>query len=84
MNPANLTGAHKVMLEKFASPTIIDEHCIRFTTTEVHWRNLGAVGSLQILPSHAFGKLDFNKINFEFPVVSETPSVCTEPPTSKP
>ena len=70
MNPANLTGAHKVMLEKFASPTIIDEHCIRFTTTEVHWRNLGAVGSLQILPSHAFGKLDFNSINVAFPVVS--------------
>lgn len=70
VNPANLTGPHKVALEKFASPVVVDDHCIRFTTTEVHWRNLGAVGGLQILPRHAFEKLDFNKINFEFPVVS--------------
>jgi microcin C transport system substrate-binding protein len=70
LNPANLTGPHKVALEKFSSPVVVDDRCIRFTTTEVHWRNLGAVGSLQILPRHAFEKLDFNKINFEFPVVS--------------
>lgn len=70
LNPANLTGPHKVALEKFASPTIIDERCVRFTTTEVHWRNLGAVGGLQILPKHVYEKMDFNKINFEFPVVS--------------
>lgn len=70
MNPANLTGPHKVALEKFTSPVVVDDHCIRFTTTEVHWRNLGAVGSLQILPLHVFEKQDFNKVNFEFPVVS--------------
>lgn len=70
VNPANLTGPHKVALEKFASPTLVDDHCLKFTTTEVHWRNLGAVGGLQVLPKHVFEKLDFNKINFEFPVVS--------------
>ena len=70
VNPANLTGPHKVSLEKFSSPTIINDRCIAFTTTEVHWRNLGAVGGLLILPKHAFEKFDFNKINFEFPVVS--------------
>ncbi len=70
MNPANMTGPHKNALEKFASPTILGERCISFTSTEVHWRNLGAVGGLMVLPRHAFEKLDFNKINFEFPVVS--------------
>ena len=70
LNPANMTGPHKVALEKFERPTIVDEHCIRFTTREIHWRNLGAVGGLQILPKHVFAKQDFNKINFEFPVVS--------------
>ena len=70
MDPANLTGPHKVALEKFSTPEIVDEYCIRFTTTEIHWRNLGAVGGIQILPRHAYAKLDFNKINFEFPVVS--------------
>lgn len=70
VHPANLTGPHKVALEKFTSPTVIDDHCVSFTTTEVHWRNLGAVGGMLILPEHAFARLDFNKINFEFPVVS--------------
>jgi len=70
VNPDNLTGAHKVALEKFKTPVIINDHCLCFTTTEVHWRNLGAVGGLLVLPKHAFETLDFNKINFEFPVVS--------------
>ncbi len=29
-----------------------------------------ALGGLNILPKHVFEKQDFNKINFEFPVVS--------------
>jgi microcin C transport system substrate-binding protein len=70
MNPANMTGPHKVALEKFDRPVMVDERCIRFTAKEIHWRNLGAVGGFQILPKHVFEKQDFNKINFEFPVVS--------------
>jgi microcin C transport system substrate-binding protein len=70
MDPANMTGPHKVALEKFDSPAVVDERCVRFTTREVHWRNLGAVGGFQILPRHVFGTGDFNRLNFEFPVVS--------------
>ena len=70
MNPGNLTGVHKVSLEKFHSPKIIDSHQISFTAREVHWSNLLAIGALEILPKHSFEKQDFNKINFEFPVVS--------------
>jgi microcin C transport system substrate-binding protein len=69
-NPANLTGAHKVGFESFDSVTVVDEHCVRFVVKEVHWRNLLTAGGFAILPRHAFEKLDFNKINFEFPVVS--------------
>jgi len=70
MNDANMTGVHKVALQSFASPEIIDEHTIRFHSNEVHWRNLSAVGGFHILPKHTFADADFNKINFEFPVVS--------------
>lgn len=69
-DPANLTGAHKVGFESFESVTVVDEHCVKFTVKEVHWRNLLTAGGFAILPKHAFEKLDFNKINFEFPVVS--------------
>ena len=69
-NPANLTGAHKSVFESFESITVIDDHCVRFAVKEVHWRNLLTAGGFAILPKHAFEKLDFNKINFEFPVVS--------------
>jgi microcin C transport system substrate-binding protein len=69
-NPANLTGAHKSVFESFESITVVDDHCVRFAVKEVHWRNLLTAGGFAILPKHAFEKLDFNKINFEFPVVS--------------
>lgn len=70
MNPAHLTGVHRVALEVFDPPVLLDGETIRFTAREVHWRNLGAVGGMHILPRHAFATLDFNKINFAFPVVS--------------
>ena len=70
LDPKNLTGPHKVSLERFESPTVLDDHTIRFQAKDVHWMNLGAVGGFNILPKHVFEGKDFNKINFEFPVVS--------------
>jgi len=70
VDPKNLTGSHKIDMERFHSPTVIDSHTIRFTAKDVHWKNLSAAGSFYILPKHAFKNVDFNKINFEFPVVS--------------
>ena len=70
MDPKNLTGTHKVEMERFLPPVVVDDHTIRFTARDVHWKNLGAAGQFLILPKHAYEALDFNKINFEFPVVS--------------
>jgi microcin C transport system substrate-binding protein len=70
MAPENLTGPHKVSLQRFREPVIIDPHTIRFTARSVHWKNLGAAGGFHILPQKAFAEKNFNKINFEFPVVS--------------
>ncbi|NQU44324.1 ABC transporter substrate-binding protein [bacterium] len=70
LDPKNLTGPHKVDLEVFEAPEILEPLVIRFTAREVHWRNLGAVGGMAILPKHAYQGQDFNLINFEFPVIS--------------
>ena len=70
INPTNLTGVHKVRLEEFHPPELLSKRSIRFRARQVHWRNLGAIGNMPILPAHAYRDKDFNKINFEFPVVS--------------
>ena len=70
MDPASMTGVFKVGLENFYSPEILDERTIKFTAKEIHWRNLLELATLNILPRHQMESLDFNKINFEFPVVS--------------
>ena len=70
LDPKNLTGPHKLGLERFAPPEVLDEATLRFTAKEEHWENLLTLAGLQILPKHAFADKDFNLQNFEFPVVS--------------
>ncbi len=70
MDPGNMTGPHKINMERFHRPEVIDAHTIRFTARDVHWKNLLSLGGFSILPEHAYGHLDFNTIVFEFPVVS--------------
>ena len=70
MDPKNLTGPHKISFERFHTPEVIDDRTIRFTAREVHWKNLVSLGLFHVLPAHAYRDRDFNKINFEFPVVS--------------
>jgi microcin C transport system substrate-binding protein len=70
MDPKNLTGPHKIGLERFAPPEVLDEATIRFVAKEEHWENLLTLAGLQVLPRHAFAGQDFNVQNFEFPVVS--------------
>lgn len=72
MKPEHMTGSHKVALAAFTQtpPEVLAPDRIRFTSSEVHWRNLGAAGGFPVMPSHVFGDRDFNKLNFDFPVVS--------------
>lgn len=70
MHPDNLTGPYKISLGEFEPPEVLDRHTIRFRAREVHWRNLGAVGGMTVLPRHALADHDFNSLHFDFPVVS--------------
>ena len=70
MDPKNLTGPHKIGLERFEPPEVLDEATIRFVAKEEHWENFLTLVGLQVLPQHAFADRDFNRLNFDFPVVS--------------
>ncbi len=70
MNPENLTGSYKAAMMRFNEPEVLDDRTIRFTAKKIHWLNLLSLAGFNVLPKHAMQGLDFNKINFEFPVVS--------------
>ena len=70
MDPKNATGASKVALGVFGSPEVLGPRTIRFRAKESHWRNLLAASGFEIMPKHAFGAQDFNRLDFDRPVVS--------------
>jgi microcin C transport system substrate-binding protein len=70
MDPKNMTGPHKISMERFNPPEVVDKNTIRFTAKAIHWKNLLAAGGFHILSKSAYQGMDFNTINFEFPVVS--------------
>ena len=70
MKPESMTGPWKNDLERFDPPVVVDAQTIRFTARHIHWNNLLTLANLYIMPKHAFAGLDFNKVNFELPVVS--------------
>lgn len=70
MNPKNLTSLFRVDLSRFSRPEIIDERTVRISAQEPHWKNFWTAAGLLAFPKHAWNDVDFNKQNFEFPVVS--------------
>lgn len=70
MDPKNLTSMIRVDLSRFDKPEKIDGRTVRFRAHVVHWSNFFFFSSFMVLPKHALEGKDFNKQNFEFPVVS--------------
>lgn len=70
MDPKNLTSLFRVDLSRFARPEVIDGKTVRITAEEPHWKNFWSAAGFVALPKHAWKDEDFNRINFEFPVVS--------------
>jgi len=70
MDPKSMSGPHKVSLGVFQSPEVLGPRTVRFRAKENHWRNLLAAGGFEIMPRHAFVGQDFNRLNFDRPVVS--------------
>lgn len=70
MNKSNLTSIFRVDLKRFERPEVIDERTIKIVAKETHWSNFWSAAGLSAFPKHIWKDLDFNKQNFEFPVVS--------------
>ncbi len=70
MNPKNMTSIFRVSLKRFERPKIIDVQTVEISAKEVHWKNFWDACGMVALPKHAWKDIDFNKQNFEFPVVS--------------
>lgn len=70
MDPKNLTSIFRVDLRKIEKPVALDEKTIKVVAKSQHWKNFWIAAGLYALPRHAMEGKDFNKINFDFPVVS--------------
>lgn len=71
MDKNNQTAIFRIGLSRFKTPKVINDTTIEFEVTDTHWNNFNEIASgLWILPKHYYEGKDFNKENFEFPVVS--------------
>ncbi len=70
MDPANLTSPFRVSMKRFDRPEVLDSKTIRMTAKESHWNNFWTAAGMTAFPKHVWEDVDFNKQNFEFPVVS--------------
>lgn len=71
MDPKNNTAMHRIPLSRFEKPKVLGEFEIEFEQKTIHWDNFEEIAfGLVILPEHHFKGKDFNKENFEFPIVS--------------
>jgi microcin C transport system substrate-binding protein len=70
MDPKNMTSLFRVDLKRLKRPEIVDTKTIRCTANETHWSNFWTAAALTALPKHKWSSVDFNKQNFDFPVVS--------------
>jgi microcin C transport system substrate-binding protein len=70
MDPKNMTSIFRVDLKRFERPTILDEKTVQIVAKEIHWSNFWSAAGMVAFPKHVWKDVDFNKQNFEFPVVS--------------
>ncbi len=70
MDKKHLTPIFRIDLARFARPEVVDPHTLRVKAKQKHWRNFWNAAGMRAFPKHIWSGKDFNKINFEFPVVS--------------
>jgi microcin C transport system substrate-binding protein len=70
MNPKHLTSLFRVDMSRFSRPEVVDERTLRVTAKEAHWANFWSLAAMVAFPKHVWKDADFNKLNFDFPVVS--------------
>ncbi len=69
-NPDHLAGSLQTVMKRLNKIEALDERTVVIHSEEVHWKNLMACSAFYVMPKHWWENQDFNKVNFEFPVVS--------------
>lgn len=70
MNKKNMTAIFRVGLKRLERPEIIDSLTLKIKAKEAHWANFQEAAGLSAFPKKAWKNKDFNKIKFEFDMVS--------------
>lgn len=68
--PEHLTGPFQSIMKRLVKIEKTGDRSVTIHADEVHWKNLQACTAFRVLPMHWWKDQDFNKVNFEFPVVS--------------
>lgn len=70
MDENNLTSLFRVGLSYLERPIVVDKTTLKVKAKRKHWKIFWTASSMSALPKHAWKDKDFNRINFEFDVVS--------------
>ncbi|MCB1309522.1 MAG: ABC transporter substrate-binding protein, partial [Leptospiraceae bacterium] len=70
MNKDHLTTVYRTVIGRFERPEVIDAKTVRITAKERYWKAFWDAGGFTAFPKHVWEGKDFNRINFDFPVVS--------------
>ena len=70
MNPKHRTTPVRVLLNRFERPELIDERTVRIKAKKRYWKAFWDAGFFTAFPKHIWQGENFNRINFDFPVVN--------------
>ena len=70
MNPKHRTTPSRVVLNRFERPEILDTKTVRIRAKKVYWKAFWDAGFFIAFPKHKWKGKNFNRINFNFPIVS--------------
>ena len=70
MNTKHRTTPSRAILSRFERPEILDEHSLRIRSKKRYWKAFWDAGFFRAFPKHIWEGKDFNRINFDFPVVN--------------
>ena len=70
MNPKHQTPIFRIGLSRFNRPEVIDSLTLKIKAKEPHWMNFWETGQLTAFPKHLWEGKDFNKVKWDFPIVS--------------
>ena len=70
MNPKHRTTPVRVLLSRFERPEVIDERTVRIKAKKRYWKAFWDAGFFTAFPKHVWQDKNFNRVNFDFPVVN--------------